>query len=158
MTRLAALPLALALLTGCSAGSSHGSSDAMVAPSFVPLAPPAEASPQPTLAPVPAPGTVTLAQGPFDDRFTLDGLALATGTVTALLTITSDVSDLINLEVAVAFYGTDGALLGTGRQVTGTDESEPFHTTAGVAGLPLRIDGPVGASSAVVRIPVLVNE
>ena len=154
MTRFAALPLALLLLTGCSAGSS----DLAVAPSFVPLAPPTEATPATTLATVPAAGTVRLAQGPFNDRFTLSGLALAAGSVTASLTITSDVSELISLEVAVAFYGADGALVGTGRQVTGTAESEPFHTTAGIVGLPLRIDGPAGASSAVLSVPVLVNE
>jgi hypothetical protein len=110
----------------------------------------------------PEPGVVVQAGGPFDERFHLVSLAFDGATVSGSVTITSDVSDLLELEVVAGFYGADGALLGTGRYVhhasghehapTGPpSESEAFQIAV-PAGLPQQ------AVSVAVGVPVLVNE
>jgi len=111
----------------------------------------------------PAPGTVDQVVGPFDDRFAFADLALRDGTVTGTLTVTSDVSELLELEVQVGFYDAAGGYLGTasfvhhheesqGHEAAGTpDESERFQVRA-----PRSFAGRVDA--AVVGVPVLVNE
>jgi hypothetical protein len=112
----------------------------------------------------PPPRTVTQVAGPFDDRFTLSGLRVDEGVVTGRLRVTSDVSDLLELEVVVGFYDAGGGFLGTARAV---------HHVDGAAGHP-HDDGPPSeverfdiaapacfaqrVSSAVVGVPVLVNE
>ena len=116
--------------------------------------------PAPTGQP-PAAGTVDRGPGPFDDRFTLTGLTLENGAVTGSLDITSDVSEIIVLEVHAAFYDAAGALLGTQVQVhqpdhgnTATavpDESVPVSVLAAAA---YRSK----VSAARVTVPVLVNE
>ena len=163
-TRLpaAALPcvaLLLALsLAGCSSSgtASSGAVDPLSVVTGQPI--PTEEAPLPSLSTVPDPGTVTLAAGPFNDRFTLDGLGLAAGVVTGTLSITSDVSDLINLTVRADFYDGAGVLVGSDRQVDGVAETEAFHSERGVQGLPLRLAGPPTASSVLLTVPVLVNE
>lgn len=73
--------------------------------------------------------------------------------------MTSDVSEIINLEVRVDFYDEAGKYLTSERQIFRTQDTEEFHTTAGVAGLPISVPGPaVGVHSAVLSVPVLVNE
>ncbi|WP_369373770.1 hypothetical protein AB1046_07120 [Promicromonospora sp. Populi] len=111
----------------------------------------------------PEPGSVGVVAGPFDDRFELSGLGLADdGTVTGTVTITSDVSTLIELEVLAGFYDADGELLGTGRFVH--HEAEGAHSHEGPPtpeeefeiAVPDDIEGTVAA--AAVGVPVLVNE
>jgi len=110
----------------------------------------------------PAPGRVAHARGPFDDRFTLSRLSLDRRHVGGVLTITSDVSDLLELQVLAGFYDRHGRLLGTGRFVhhatghahahVGTPSlKEPFTVP-----VPERLRGEVHA--AAVGVPVLVNE
>ena len=111
----------------------------------------------------PAAGTVQLAEGPFDDRFEVSDLAFDGATVSGGILITSDVSEVINLEVVAGFYDSTGTLIGEGRFVL---ESE--HGTAeDAARLPdesvgFQIDVPAAiagqASSAAIGVPVLVNE
>jgi hypothetical protein len=104
----------------------------------------------------PRPGDVVRASGPFDDRFTLTGMTLVAGTVTGTLTVTSDVSELIDLQVVVGFYDRDGALLGTGsyeRHGEGARPDEVVHLR--VAAPPAVRDRSVAAA---VGVPVLVNE
>ena len=91
-----------------------------------------------TLAVNQPPGTVTLQPGPFDDRVRIRGA---------------------RLEIRVDFYDTSGTLIGTGRQQDDAKDSERYHGTGGVRGLPVTVRSPGrGASSAVLSIPVLVNE
>ena len=79
--------------------------------------------------------------------------------MTARLTITSDVSDLLDLEVRADFYDAAGRLLASGRQTDATSRHRARSTPArGVRGLPLRIAAPAGAVAALVSVPVLVNE
>ena len=130
--------------------------------SFAGLAP---ADGEPTLpglgAAAPAPGGVARLAGPFDDRFALSGLRLARGRVDGTLRVTSDVSDLLELQVLVGFYDGAGRLLGLARSThhateehahTGPpSEVERFAVTA-----PARFRDRV--RSAAVGVPVLVNE
>ncbi len=112
-----------------------------------------------TLAVNQPPGTVTLQPGPFDDRVRIRGARLSGDRVTASLDVVSDVSELIALEIRVDFYDTSGTLIGTGRQQDDAKDSERYHGTGGVRGLPVTVRSPGrGASSAVLSIPVLVNE
>ena len=100
-----------------------------------------------TLAVNQPPGTVTLQPGPFDDRVRIRGARLSGDRVTA------------SLEIRVDFYDTSGTLIGTGRQQDDAKDSERYHGTGGVRGLPVTVRSPGrGASSAVLSIPVLVNE
>jgi hypothetical protein len=113
------------------------------------------------LSPVPPPGTVTVVPGPFDDRFRLSGTSLTGRDVRLHLAVTSDVSELIDLEVTAAFYGADGRLLGTGRTTYAEGDGsagKPAAENGGTA-LVVHLPGTVGAPvSARVSVPVLVNE
>lgn len=158
--RALAAPLAVALLlpaAACSTGAASAArTDPLAVVTGVPV--PTE-SPAAATLPAGAPRVgATLVPGPFSDRFTLDGLTLADGAVTARLTVTSDVSDLLDLEVRADFYDAAGHLLASGRQSDATADTERFHTSEGVRGLPLRIAAPAGAVAALVSVPVLVNE
>jgi hypothetical protein len=110
----------------------------------------------------PKPGTVVQAAGPFDSRFTLDRPALKDGAVTGAITVTSDVSDLLELEVMAGFYDQAGTLLGTGRFVhhAGVDahahSGPPSETEEFSVSVPTDLAG--RAVSAAVGVPVLVNE
>ncbi len=121
---------------------------------------------------VPPSGTAVQLSGPFDEGVALDGLALAptdaTGGPAAVgaVQVTRDVSTLIVLELRAGFYDAEGRLLGSDRLVL----RQPDFTRAYEAGviaapynapLPFRIEAPpaaAGAASAVVALPVLVNE
>ena len=112
----------------------------------------------------PTPGAVVQVPGPFDDRFTLDELAVHDGVVTGDLTVTSDVSELLELEVQVAFYDDDGRFLGSASSVRHHDESQG-HEEAGPPpeeSEPFRVVAPRRfadrVSAAAVGVPVLVNE
>ena len=96
------------------------------------------------------------AAGPFDDRYVLAGLRLRSGVLTGTLTVTSDVSEIIDLQVVVGFYDRTGALLDTAtyeRHGEGAVPDEVVH---------LRVTAPPAvrdrAVAAAVGVPVLVNE
>lgn len=114
-------------------------------------------------AAAPAPGVVTQVAGPFDDRFRLDRLVVDQGVVSGRIRVTSDVSELLDLEVVAGFYDDEGHFLGTGRFVHHLDGS----TGLGHEALPsetetFRIPAPQkfasDVSAAVVGVTVLVNE
>lgn len=112
----------------------------------------------------PAAGEVGTVPGPFDDRYSLQHLRLDGATVTGAVHITSDVSDVLELQVLAGFYDARGNLLGTGRATYHLDEAaadvehegtpselEDFRIVA-----PSRLASRV--ASAAVGVPVLVNE
>ena len=161
---LAGAVLAVTLGAGCSPAPSASAPATSNAPvSFpAPKTPPAPAA---LLNPAPAAGEVRLEPGPFTDRVALTGLRLdaAAGVVHGHLTITSDVSDVLALDIRAAFYGADGKLLGTGTfhyQEEG-DGEEHKHAPATHGGIDIAVAAAPatnGATSAVLSIPVLVNE
>ena len=132
--------------------------------SFPDLEPGADEPTLPALATLsPAPGAVVQAEGPFDDRFRLERLAFDGTAVTGMVVVTSDVSELLELEVLAGFYGRDGTLLETARDVHHLDESstEPAHEGPPAEDHRFRIrvpDGAEGAVAVAVGVPVLVNE
>ncbi|MEU9101917.1 hypothetical protein [Streptomyces sp. NPDC048361] len=123
----------LALATGCGGGAGERAEDA---PSPVPSV--SFAAPKQAAAPAAyrglARGEVRLEPGPFTDRVKVTGRALGAGSaVTGHLAVTSDVSDLIALELRAAYYDADGKLLGTGTfqyAEEGHDEHAGAHTPA----------------------------
>ncbi|MEL4356782.1 MULTISPECIES: hypothetical protein [unclassified Luteococcus] len=132
----------------------------------------------PTLASMeglaPKPGSVVQAKGPFDNRFTLSKLKLADGNLTGAVTVTSDVSELLELQVLAGFHDADGKLLGTARfthhldgahdhaaeehdhAASGPATPNYFHTTDFTIAVPKELADK--AVSASVGVPVLVNE
>jgi hypothetical protein len=110
----------------------------------------------------PRAGTVAQASGPFDDRFLLHDLAFGDSAVTGSVEVTSDVSEVLELEVVAGFYDGDGALLGEGSFVLHADEDE--HTHSGPPEEEHTFSVPVPQAlagrvvSAAVGVPVLVNE
>ncbi|MFD3444090.1 hypothetical protein ACFDTO_05760 [Microbacteriaceae bacterium 4G12] len=169
---------------GATAGTASGSSDASDTGSASASAEPAPAptavtsfpglatadSDTPTLATLasaePQAGTAVQAAGPFDDRFVLQDLAFGESGVTGSVEVTSDVSEVIELEVIAGFYGADGTLLGENSFVLHADEEESGHAHTH-SGPPEEVHAftvPVPPSlagqavSAAVGVPVLVNE
>ena len=121
----------------------------------------------------PSAGQVVQAPGPFDDRFALSDLRFDGATLYGVATVTSDVSELLELEAVAGFYDDQGRLVGTGRFVHhlgaahGHDEAGHEDDGHDAAGLPNEVqafDIPVPpeaqgrAVSAAVGVPVLVNE
>ncbi|MFE2326699.1 hypothetical protein ACFXD5_22700 [Streptomyces sp. NPDC059385] len=172
---LALAALALAALTACSgsSGSAGGAAAdaqpaaASAAPAALP-APRSAPAPAPSLAAPPRQGEVRVEQGPFNDRVQLTRLTLTGGpAVTGHLAITSDVSDVLALEVRAAYYDIQGRLLGTG-SFHYQEEGEDAHGAAhhdGARATGDGIDFTVPAehltgtpAAAVLSIPVLVNE
>ncbi|MFJ2016127.1 hypothetical protein [Streptomyces nodosus] len=170
--------LLLAALTGCTGNGSGSDSRHDGDRSPAPSATAGElALPSPRSAPTPAaslspsatPGEVRLSDGPFTDRVHITELALGKGpaAVTGHLVVTSDVSDLIALELRAAYYDTRGRLLGTG-SFEYAEEGEAAHTHDEHTGPQAENGGidftiPAKAlrgtpTAAVVSIPVLVNE
>ena len=150
-----------------SGGSDESSLDpATVARTDLPGLTPATGEPE--LAGIdganPAPGEVVQVTGPFDDRFTLDRLTVSDGAVSGRLLITSDVSDVLELQVLVGFYDAHGAFLGTGRADYHLDEGSDHAEDAGPPSelqvfhvvAPRRYADRVAA--ATIGVPVLVNE
>ncbi|MFM6848991.1 MAG: hypothetical protein ACKOVB_07780 [Terrabacter sp.] len=155
--------------TSTSAPGSSESSDPMAAArTELPGVTPAQGEPR--LAGLrsadPEPGTVGAVPGPFDDRFDWSSLRLDGDAVRGSLTVTSDVSDLLELQVLAGFYDDRGRFLGTARWTYHLDESEhgSGHDHAGppdehrdvVVRAPARFRDRV--ASAAVGVPVLVNE
>ncbi|MFF0434792.1 hypothetical protein ACFYU9_21470 [Streptomyces sp. NPDC004327] len=167
-------PAALLALTGCGGPSADAGQDKAPEPAATAAAPvtfpaPRTAPPAaPTLAPAPAKGEVRIEQGPFTDRVRLTRLTLPPKpAVTGHLTITSDVSDVLALELRAAFYDATGHLLGTG-SFQYQEEGEAAHAGdvhKGPRAVGEGIDFTIPAknlkgtpASAVISVPVLVNE
>ena len=110
----------------------------------------------------PAPGQVVQAAGPFDDRFVLDGPVLADDQLTATVRVTSDVSELVDLQVLAGFYDAAGTLLGTARAEEHSDGDGEGHAGVPDQHHPVRLTVPPGLSgravSAALGVTVLVNE
>lgn len=104
----------------------------------------------------PSPGTVVQAAAPFDDRFTLMAMRLDRGAVTGTLTVTSDVSELIDLQVLVGFYDARGSLLGTAAYDKHGEGARPDEVVHFRVSAPPAVRG--AAVAAAVGVPVLVNE
>ncbi|GAB2540247.1 hypothetical protein GCM10027167_51350 [Nocardia heshunensis] len=112
------------------------------------------------------PGEVRLTPGPFTDRVRLSGTRLEGATVSGTVAVTSDVSDLLALEVRADFYDVSGHLVGSGRFEHADGESAAgSHAGAGHVpsndGVAFTItSAPTDATitAAVLSIPVLVNE
>ena len=108
----------------------------------------------------PKPGRVLQAAGPFDDRFVLERPQFDGAQVTAVVRITSDVSDLLDLQVLAGFYDRSGTLLGTARTEQHSDGEE--HAGPPEQSHPVRVPVPPElagrAASAAVGVTVLVNE
>ena len=112
----------------------------------------------------PAAGSVVEAAGPFDDRFHVRRLAFDGSTVSGTAVITSDVSDLLELQAQAGFYDRHGVLVGTASDAYHLDESAVDHAEVGVPveehrfsiRVPRALRGVVVA--AAVGVPVLVNE
>ena len=167
--RLVVAACALAAGLGVSvplllAGQGDGASRAPARVSAVQTALPGlSGSPKPDVISAALPGLhptrggVHRVAGPFDDRFTLTGLTLHDGVVSGTLTVTSDVSEVIDLQVLVGFYDAAGNFLGKatyekhGEDAADVNERLPFRVAA-----PANVAGAV--SSAAVGVPVLVNE
>jgi hypothetical protein len=114
-----------------------------------------------TAAPASA-GTVGHIPGPFDDRFQLGELTFDGRRVAGSLDVTSDVSDLLELQVLAGFYDASGELIGRGRfthhldEETHHEDGPPSEHEAFTIAVPRRLRGL--AVSAAVGVPVLVNE
>ncbi|MDY7529429.1 MULTISPECIES: hypothetical protein [unclassified Cryobacterium] len=109
----------------------------------------------------PSPGTIVAAAGPFDDRFVLEGLTFDGGAVSGAVRVTSDVSDVLDLEVLAGFYDADGVLVGSGRFVHHLSE-DTTHTEPPIERqeFTIAVPGDVSGRAVAVSIgvPVLVNE
>ncbi len=109
----------------------------------------------------PRSGQIVQASGPFDDRFILEDTTFNGSAVSGAVRITSDVSDVLELQVLAGFYDLDGRFLGTSRFVhhLGAD-----HAHAGVPQLreefSVRVPAAMAqrAVSVAIGVPVLVNE
>lgn len=122
----------------------------------------------------PSAGQLVQAPGPFDDRFRFDELRLDKGTVTGSVTVTSDVSELLELQVVAGFHDEQGTLLGTERfthhlEATHAHDAGEAHGhesgSPGATPFPhqdFRLQAPAAyrdrVVSASVGVPVLVNE
>jgi hypothetical protein len=132
-TRACASGLAVVALTaaGCGGGGDTGARDDAAAqqravtppkPTVVTTASAAAASVPAAprhLSPVPAPGTVRLADGPFNDKLRITALRLRRTDrpqVTGRILTVTDVSEVLALTVDVAFYDRDGLLVSTGHR------------------------------------------
>ncbi|MFD7031664.1 hypothetical protein ACFWAR_26930 [Streptomyces sp. NPDC059917] len=170
---LAAAAAVLALASGCSGGPAADGADAAgdAAGSAAPVVLPAPRSapaPAAVLAHPAAPGEVRVEEGPFTDRVKLTDLKLTgAASVTGHLAITSDISDVLALEVGAAYYDASGHLLGTAKfqyQEEGEDaKGTAHHDGPRAAGEGIDFTVPAGQfaqapASAVLSIPVLVNE
>ncbi len=104
----------------------------------------------------PVPGGVTRVAGPFDDRFTVSSTRLRRGAVAGVLTVTSDVSEVIDLQVMVGFYDARGTLLGTGTWEKHGEGARPDEVVRYFVTAPAAYRD--RAVAAAIGVPVLVNE
>lgn len=109
----------------------------------------------------PANGQVLQVQGPFDDRLSFENLSFDGTSLRGAVRITSDVSDLLELQVLAGFHDERGNLLGTARFVHHLGEAGHDHTGPPTEVEEFTIAVPAElqqAVSASVGVPVLVNE
>jgi hypothetical protein len=110
----------------------------------------------------PSPGQILEIQGAFDDRLEFEGLAFDGEAATGSVKVTSDVSDLLELQVLAGFYDDSGNLLGTARFVHHLGAEGHGHSGPSDDGEEFSIPVPAElkprAVSAAVGVPVLVNE
>ncbi|WP_420175056.1 hypothetical protein [Luteococcus sp. OSA5] len=171
----ATIGLAMLALSGCGAGEPEAPPEpsSAVATSLPGLTA-ASGDPTPTsmMTVRPAAGSVQQAPGPFDDRFELKDLRLTKTQVSGSVTVTSDISELLELQVVAGFHDASGRLLGTerfthhldGTHAHGEGESEPpvtpgvehYHSEEFTITVPQELRGKVVSAS--VAVPVLVNE
>lgn len=108
----------------------------------------------------PTPGQILQVQGPFDDRLVVENLGFDGQAATGAVRITSDVSELLELQVLAGFYDDQGTFLGTARFEFGSeghDHSGPAEEREEFS-IPVPAELDSKAVSAAVGIPVLVNE
>lgn len=110
----------------------------------------------------PRSGQILQVSGPFDDRFVLESPAFDGSAVSGAVRITSDVSEVLELQVVAGFYDKLGNLLGTNRFVHHLgDHGEP-HVGAPEERTSFKITVPAAlahrAASVTIGVPVLVNE
>ncbi|WP_326812926.1 hypothetical protein OIE62_00625 [Streptomyces scopuliridis] len=167
---------ALASLAGCSdsGATDTGKAEPIVATTSAAALPPPRSAPSPaaTLSAPPKQGEVRVEEGPFTDRVRLTRLALTgESAVGGHLVITSDVSDVLALELRAAYYDAEGRLIGTGSfeyQEEGHDaQGGEHHDGPRAAGEGIDFTVPAAkrtgtgtgtAIAAVLSVPVLVNE
>lgn len=151
--------LAVGALAGCASGTPAAEPGDVVdeAAQVALTAPQDSAEPAARLDPVPTAGSVRVVDGPFVDRVEVTDAAVVDGHVTASLDMDKDVSELLALEVDVAWYDEDGALIGSTRLVVDPEEAEEYHSTRGILGLPVEVATP-GAVTATIGFPVVVQE
>ena len=110
----------------------------------------------------PRPGEIVQVLGPFDERFELEGLAFDGTTVRGAVRVTSDVSEVLELQVLAGFYNDQGALLGTNRFVHHLADDGDSHTGSPEEREDFAIEVPAELASQAVSValgvPVLVNE
>ncbi|MFJ1647062.1 hypothetical protein [Streptomyces sp. NPDC088258] len=173
-----AVALLVALTAGCGAGGDTGDG-AREKPGEPAATATSVALPAPRSAPEPAAevaaparsGEVRIEPGPFTDRVRITGLKLTGGSaVTGRLTITTDVSHVLALEVRAAYYDDAGRLLGTGSFEYQEEGGEGGHAHADAAhegshaggegiGFTVPAKKLTGTpAAAVISVPVLVNE
>ena len=110
----------------------------------------------------PAPDSVGRLDGPFDDRFTATGVRFDGGALRGRITITSDVSEILALQVLGGFYAADGTYLGEARWDFVPPEDEhhaeghPEESVAFVVKVPSALRAK--AASASYGVTNLVNE
>ena len=172
MKNAIAVALAALALSACSTATPEGGGAAapgastpvpVVVTSFPDLPTPTGDPDLPGIADAaPAAGTVGHIAGPFDDRFALARLRFDGRQVTGALDITSDVSDLLELQILAGFYDAEGRLIGQSRfthhldEDTHHDSGPPSEHEVFTIAVPARLRGK--AVSAAVGVPVLVNE
>jgi hypothetical protein len=161
---LAAAAFTLRTPAGPSALATEATPMAAAARTTFPGLVPAAGEPDlPALHTVKPPkGQATQIAGPFDDRLVLENLAFNGSAATGAVRVTSDVSDVLELQVLAGFYDHNGALLGTARFVHHLGSESHNHAgppeereTFSIA-VPAKYLGK--AVSAAVGVPVLVNE
>lgn len=165
---LVAAIASLCLTSACSAPEPVGSpAPTTVQTVFPDLTPAPSQTTMPGLLQArPAAGTVVLVDGPFNDRFHIDHLAFDGTQVTGEVVVTSDISEIIDLQVQVGFHDAEGALIGTStfdHHGHGHDEADHADHVAEdhpkvdfEVVVPAAITGTAVAAS--VGVPVLVNE
>ncbi|MDP9890364.1 MULTISPECIES: hypothetical protein [Micrococcaceae] len=110
----------------------------------------------------PIKGQIVQVAGPFDDRFVLKDLAFDGSAAMGTVTVTNDVSDLLELQVLAGFYDEKGALLVTDRIIRDMRSEGQNHPRSAeereefIIRVPPEFQGK--AVSAAVGVPVLVNE
>jgi hypothetical protein len=156
----AGLIAGLLAVAALGAGCSKASNSTTPVPATVAAAPATVAAAPASITAVS--GEVRLTPGPFSDRVQVTGMRLEGASVHGRLAITTDVSDVLALEVRAAFYDATGKLIGTG--LFEHSDEEPVSggphipSNDGIDFVIASTTADVPVSAAVLTIPVLVNE